>query len=64
MDFNIEYKHYRDFHSVIDKVAKRFSQLQVKLRQEEQGTPGYEVRFNHSTQFNDHFEQRFVSHES
>ncbi|CAL8122040.1 unnamed protein product [Orchesella dallaii] len=41
-DFNVEYSEYRDLHSVIDKVSKRFAHLEERLRQEERGTEGYE----------------------
>jgi len=43
MDFNNEYKHYRDVHSVIQKVANHFTQLQAKLQQEEEGTPAHDA---------------------
>jgi RNA polymerase II elongation factor ELL len=43
MDFNNEYKRYRDVHSVIEKVGNHFAQLQVKLQKEPKGTPAYEV---------------------
>lgn len=42
-DFNAEYDEYRNLHSVIDRVSKKFAHLEERLRQEERGTEGYEV---------------------
>ncbi|CAG7662767.1 unnamed protein product [Allacma fusca] len=42
-DFNAEYEEYRDLHSVIDKVSKKFAQLQERLLKEEKGSEGYQV---------------------
>lgn len=44
-DFNNEYPEYRELHAVIDKVSKRFAQLEESLRKEVRGSDGYEVSF-------------------
>jgi RNA polymerase II elongation factor ELL len=42
-DFNAEYSIYRDLHTVIEKVSKKFAQLEERLREEERGTERYQV---------------------
>lgn len=43
-DFNAEYSEYRDLHSRIEQITRRFTQLDAQLRQLSQGSPEYEVR--------------------
>ena len=45
-DFNAQYNEYRDLHKAIDKVSKRFAQLEEELRQQHEGTVAYKVKFN------------------
>jgi len=42
-DFNAEYQIYRDLHAVIERVSRRFAQLELRLREEERGTTDYQV---------------------
>ena len=42
-DFNAEYEEYRRIHDSIDKVTKRFKQLEMSLRKQEEGSEDYEV---------------------
>lgn len=42
-DFNAQYNEYRDLHKAIDKVSKRFAQLEEELRQQHEGTTAYKV---------------------
>ena len=42
-DFNSQYNEYRDLHKAIDKVSKRFAQLEEKLRQQHEGTSAWQV---------------------
>lgn len=41
-DFNSQYNEYRDLHKAIDKVSKRFAQLEEKLRQQHEGTSAWQ----------------------
>ena len=43
IDFNAEYDEYRNIHANIDKVTKRFKQLEASLRQQAEGSEDYEV---------------------
>lgn len=43
LDFNAEYEEYLTKHSYIDKVTKRFKQLEMSLRKQEEGSEDYEV---------------------
>lgn len=43
-DFNAQYNEYRDLHKAIDKVSKRFAQLEEELRQQHEGTTAYKVK--------------------
>lgn len=42
-DFNAQYNEYRDLHSVIHEVSKKFAQLEENLRKEEKGSERYQV---------------------
>lgn len=42
-DFNTDYPSYRDLHTVIEKVSKKFAQLEERLRDEVRGSPEYQV---------------------
>uniref|UniRef100_A0A8C0X647 OCEL domain-containing protein n=1 Tax=Castor canadensis TaxID=51338 RepID=A0A8C0X647_CASCN len=42
-DFNAEYSEYRDLHSRIEQITRRFTQLDAQLRQLSQGSPEYET---------------------
>ena len=42
-DFNSQYNEYRDLHKAIDKVSKRFAQLEEELRQQDEGTKDWQV---------------------
>ena len=42
--FNSQYKEYRELHKAIDRVSKRFAQLEEELRQEDEGTEPWQVR--------------------
>ncbi|XP_060526117.1 RNA polymerase II elongation factor Ell [Cylas formicarius] len=40
-DFNADYAEYRDLHGIVDKVSKRFVQLEERLKQEGENSPRY-----------------------
>lgn len=42
-EFNSQYNEYRDLHKIIDRVSKRFAQLEEELRQECEGTSEWQV---------------------
>ncbi|XP_062966594.1 RNA polymerase II elongation factor ELL isoform X2 [Cynocephalus volans] len=42
-DFNAEYSEYRDLHARIERVTRRFTQLDAQLRQLSQGSTEYET---------------------
>ena len=42
-DFNAEYSEYRGLHARIERVTRRFTQLDAQLRQLSQGSEEYEV---------------------
>ncbi|XP_006876369.1 PREDICTED: RNA polymerase II elongation factor ELL [Chrysochloris asiatica] len=42
-DFNSEYTEYRDLHARIERITRRFTQLDAQLRQLSQGSPEYET---------------------
>ncbi|KAK2087743.1 hypothetical protein P7K49_033650, partial [Saguinus oedipus] len=41
-DFNAEYSEYRDLHARIERITRRFTQLDAQLRQLTQGSEEYE----------------------
>uniref|UniRef100_A0A023F1T6 Putative rna polymerase ii elongation factor n=1 Tax=Triatoma infestans TaxID=30076 RepID=A0A023F1T6_TRIIF len=41
-DFNANYNEYRQLHSVVEKVSRRFSQLDERLKREERGSEGWQ----------------------
>lgn len=45
-DFNSQYNEYRNLHKAIDKVSKRFAQLEEELRQQHEGTTAWQVKIN------------------
>ena len=40
-EFNLNYAKYRKLHNVLDQVSKRFSHLETKLKQHQQGSEGF-----------------------
>lgn len=42
-DFTADYSEYRDLHAEVEKVSKRFAQLEERLRQEERNSPTWKV---------------------
>ncbi|NXA88734.1 ELL factor, partial [Melanocharis versteri] len=42
-DFNAEYNEYRDLHARIERITRRFTQLDAKLKQLLQGSEEYKV---------------------
>ncbi|CAG9861324.1 unnamed protein product [Phyllotreta striolata] len=40
-DFNADYAEYRDLHSIVEKVSRRFAQLEERLKQEDENSPKY-----------------------
>lgn len=42
-EFNSQYNEYRDLHKIIDRVSKRFAQLEEELRQECEGSSEWQV---------------------
>lgn len=42
-DFNADYAEYRDLHAVVERVSRRFAQLEERLKQEDQSSQGYKV---------------------
>ncbi|KAJ8921465.1 hypothetical protein NQ315_003083 [Exocentrus adspersus] len=40
-DFNADYAEYRDLHGIVEKVSRRFAQLEERLRQEDESSPRY-----------------------
>lgn len=42
-DFNAEYQEYRDLHDNVEKVTKKFAELETLMRQAQPGTEEYEV---------------------
>lgn len=45
-EFNVDYPVYRDLHAVIEKVSKKFAQLEERLREEARGSEEYQVLQN------------------
>lgn len=43
MDFNADYAEYRDLHGIVEKVSRRFAQLEERLKQENENSPKYKV---------------------
>lgn len=46
-DFNAEYQEYRDLHDNVEKVTKKFAELETLMRQAQPGTEEYEVGTQH-----------------
>lgn len=44
-DFNADYNEYRDLHAVVERVSKRFAQLEERLRQEDESSQEYKVSY-------------------
>ena len=42
-DFTADYSEYRDLHAEVEKVSKRFAQLEERLRQEERNSVSWKV---------------------
>lgn len=42
-DFTADYSEYRDLHAEVEKVSKRFAELEERLRQEERNSPAWKV---------------------
>jgi len=42
-EFNLEYEEYRNLHKNVEKVTQKFANLEVKMRQAQQGTEEFEV---------------------
>lgn len=42
-DFNADYAEYRDLHGVVEKVSRRFAQLEERLKKENEASPKYKV---------------------
>ncbi|XP_018574099.1 RNA polymerase II elongation factor Ell [Anoplophora glabripennis] len=40
-DFNADYAEYRDLHGIVEKVSRRFAQLEERLKQEDENSPRY-----------------------
>ncbi|XP_056642056.1 RNA polymerase II elongation factor Ell isoform X3 [Diorhabda carinulata] len=40
-DFNADYTEYRDLHSIVEKVSRRFAQLEERLKKEEENSPKF-----------------------
>lgn len=52
-DFNADYAEYRDLHNVVERVSRRFAQLEERLKQEDESSLGYKVSSIHlKNQFN------------
>ena len=45
-DFNTQYAEYRELHTVIEKVSKKFYELQVLRKKTPKDTIAYEVKFS------------------
>lgn len=43
-DFNAHYAEYRELHGIVEKVSRRFAELEERLKQEETSSPQYRVR--------------------
>lgn len=43
-DFNADYAEYRDLHAIVEKVSRRFADLEEKLKQEAATSLRYKVR--------------------
>lgn len=43
-EFNLEYEEYRNLHKNVEKVTQKFADLEVKMRQTQQGTEEFEVK--------------------
>ena len=41
-EFNLEYEEYRNLHKNVEKVTQKFANLEVKMRQAQQGTEEFE----------------------
>lgn len=42
-DFNADYAEYRDLHAIVEKVSRRFAELEERLKQENTSSPKYKV---------------------
>jgi RNA polymerase II elongation factor ELL len=42
-EFNADYAEYRELHAVVERVSRRFAELDVLLQQEAKDSPGYKV---------------------
>lgn len=47
-DFNNNYNEYRRLHTIVAKVAQKFSQLEQQLNSEERDSPAYKVIYYHT----------------
>lgn len=43
MDFNADYAEYRDLHGIVEKVSRRFAELEERLKQENASSSRYKV---------------------
>lgn len=43
-DFNADYAEYRELHGIVEKVSRRFVELQERLKQEDQSSRRYKVK--------------------
>lgn len=42
-DFNADYAEYRDLHGIVEKVSRRFAELEERLKQEDTSSSRYKV---------------------
>lgn len=42
-DFNADYAEYKSLHGIVEKVSRRFAQLEERLKQEGENSPKYKV---------------------
>lgn len=52
-EFNQEYEEYRNLHKNVEKVTRKFADLEVRMRQTPQGTEEFEV-------YNDVIDYKFL----
>lgn len=57
-DFNADYAEYRDLHGIVEKVSRRFAQLEERLKQEDSSSPKYKVSL---ALFPHYLQQRLIS---
>lgn len=43
-DFNANYAEYKELHGIVEKVSRRFAELEERLKQENVSSPKYKVR--------------------